>query len=503
MASSAKRTREEAAPLTEAGGDADNYIGGVFVPPAAGAYLDVDAPATGEVIGRVALSDAADVDAAVAAAKAAFPEWSGRTVKSRAAVLMRFHALVKKHRVELAEIIVREHGKNLAEALGDVDKGNETVEYACSLPQLVQGRVLDVSGGIQCRDTRRPVGIVTFTAPFNFPVMCPLWTLPIAIGVGNCFVLKPSEKVPYSARRMAQLLAEAGVPDGVVNIVNGQAPAVTALVDHPDVTCVTFVGSSRVAEIVSKRARNLNKRVLAMGGAKNHLVAMPDCDVEMTSQDVVNSFTGCCGQRCMAASVLLTVGDNQPLLDAVVAKAGALVRGRDARQIGPLIDRAAVERVHRYIAQSEKLGARVLLDGRGWTKEGDAGFWVGPTVILHNTLEDPAMHEEIFGPVLSIFRTGSRDEALRIENANPYGNAACVYTSSGAHARYFTDRFEAGMLGVNIGVPVPREPFSFGGIRRSKFGDFDITADGGIELFTQRIKVTTKWNPPKEQDWMS
>jgi len=316
-------------------------------------------------------------------------------------------------------------------------------------------------------------------------------------------ILKPSEKVPITMSLVVELFKEAGLPDGVVNIINGTAEAVEALCDNEGIKALTFVGSTKVAEIVSRRARAKDKRVVALGGAKNHLISMPDCNTDMTAQDIVNSFTGCSGQRCMAASVLLTVGKQPKLISSIVEKAKKLVPGDKDRQIGPVIDQPSLEKINRYINEAEASGAQLLLDGRSWTNEHKNGFWVGPTVILHTKKTDPALHDEIFGPVLSIYEAKNKEETIEIENANPYGNAACIYTSAGAHAEWFTKRFSAGMIGVNIGLPVPREPFSFGGINKSKFGDMDITGDGAMEFFTSRRKVTTKWDPPQEQNWMS
>lgn len=280
--------------------------------------------------------------------------------------------------------------------------------------------------------------------------------------------------------------------------------AVQALCDHPYVEAVTFVGSSKIAEMVSKRCRAQNKRALALGGAKNHLVAAPDCNLEMTAQDVLNSFSGCTGQRCMAASVLLTIGDRQDLLDLIVEKAKKITPGSAAGQMGPVIDQASRDRIINYINEAKsKYGSTILLDGRNWAADNKQGYWIGPTVILCKSASDPSMTNEIFGPVLSVFPCKDASEAIRIENGNPYGNAACIYTESGKTAEWFTERFSAGMLGVNIGVPVPREPFSFGGINLSKYGDCDITGDAGFEFFTLRRKVTTKWCKPDKQTWLS
>eukprot|EP01062_Namystynia_karyoxenos_P020410 TRINITY_DN17732_c0_g1_i1.p1 TRINITY_DN17732_c0_g1~~TRINITY_DN17732_c0_g1_i1.p1 ORF type:complete len:534 (+),score=197.43 TRINITY_DN17732_c0_g1_i1:109-1602(+) len=484
----------------------DNYIAGEFRAPSSGQYVDVTAPADGSVCARCAVSTAADVDAAVQAAKKAFVEWSTVwTIKRRALALMKFHELIVEHEEELARSVVLEHGKCISEARASIQKGNETVEYACSLPQLVQGRILEVSRGVTCQDSKEPLGVVAHIVPFNFPLMVPMWTLPIAIGMGNCAVLKPSEKVPMTLTlKVTELLKKAGIPDGVVNIVNGTVDAVNALCDHPEIQALTFVGSSKVAEIVEDRChKSVNrKRVIALGGAKNHMVAMPDADVGMTATDVTASFTGTAGQRCMAATVLVTVGQADKLVEAIVAKAGALKPGQGPGEIGPVIDAASQKRILGYIDQAEQSGAKILLDGRSWAQR-PQGWWVGPTVIAHSNRADPALHDEIFGPVLSVIVAESREDAIEIENACQYGNAACIYTSSGAHAEWFCKRFTANMLGVNIGVPVPREPFSFGGMGKSKFGQGgDITGEGAIEFFSRRRKITTKWVPPVHRTWM-
>lgn len=393
------------------------------------------------------------------------------------------------------------------------------MEWATSLPQLASGRVLEVSKGITCQESRVPLGVVAAIVPFNFPAMVPMWTIPISLTTGNCVILKPSEKVPSTMQRIAELLVEAGVPPGVFQIVHGAVDVVTAMCDHKDIAAVTFVGSSKVAEIVASRCHSTHKRVLALGGAKNHLVALPDCDVGLASRDVVASSFGCAGQRCMAASVLILVSPQPELVEEIVSVASKLEAGQEAGQVGPVIDGIAKERVLRYIADSEKNGAKVLLDGRSWGQK--SGCWVGPTILLHSSKTDKAVTEEIFGPVLSILQVDTWEEALEIENSNPYGNAACIYTERGANAEWFVKRFRAAMLGVNIGIPVPRvshtslspsyclnmpdcltdssllqEPFSFGGLygTLSKYGDYDVTGDGAMEFFTSRIKVTSKWS---------
>jgi len=486
---------------TETKTTVDNYIGGKFVSSTSGKYLDVTSPHDGEVIGKVALSTAADVDTAVKNAEVAFAKWSALTVKARAQIMLKLHALIRDNADELADMIVKEHGKTKAEALGDVAKGNETVEYACSMPQLIAGRVLEVSRGVECRSYNVPLGVVASIVPFNFPAMVPFWTIPIALACGNCVILKPSEKVPMTFNLIVKYFEKAGFPEGVFQIVNGQADAVNAICDNPGIKAVSFVGSSKIAELVSKRCRNLNKRCLALGGAKNHLVALQDCNVEMTASDVVNSYSGCAGQRCMAASVLLTVGPNPKLIERIIEKSKALKPGSGPREIGPIIDVVSRDRIISYIGKDEH---KILLDGRDWATKQKKGFWVGPSILQHTSTKDAAMQDEIFGPVLSIFECKSKEEAIAIENANPYGNAACVYTSNGGAAEWFTKRFSVGMVGINIGVPVPREPFSFGGSNKSSFGDVDVTADGAMTFFTKTKKVTQKWNPPEgDADWMS
>lgn len=483
----------------------DNYISGGFLPPSTNDYLDVINPADSKTIGRVALSEKDDVDKAVAAAKAAFPAWSSLTIKQRASVMMKFHALVQEHAQQMAELIVKENGKNITEALADVAKGNETVEWACGLPQASAGNTLRVSGQVSCQDRRDPLGVVASIVPFNFPFMVPMWTVPIALVMGNTVVLKPSEKVPLTMHYAADLFRQAGLPDGVFNMVQGTRACAEALIDHPDVEAVTFVGSSPIAKIVAKRCRALDepKRCTALGGAKNHLVVLEDCDVETAAADITVSFAGCAGQRCMAASVLLTVdeGDDdedaktsgEVLVDKIIAAASKIKPGSGPGQLGPVIDQTSYDKIVSYIEHSEKMGAKVLLDGRSWKQ--DDGFWIGPTILKHFSREDKTISEEVFGPVLSVFPVKSWEDAVEIENASPFGNAASIYTTHGGNAQWFTSRFRASMLGVNIGIPVPREPFSFGGLygTRSKYGDMDITGDGAMEFFSNRVKVTSKW----------
>lgn len=468
-----------------------NFIGGRFAADG-GQSLDVVNPSDGSLLSRVPLSSAADVDSAVRAAAAAFPAWCGTPIKERVQIFYRYRALLEQHRDELAALIAEEHGKIRSEAEAEVLKAIELTEFACSLPQIVTGEVLEVSRGVECRTDRHPIGVVASIVPFNFPSMVPHWTIPNAIALGNCMILKPSELVPLSAGRIAELLAEAGLPAGVFNVVHGAREVVEAICDHPEIAAVTFVGSTRVAKVVYRRGTANLKRVLALGGAKNHLFVLPDASPDMTSSNIVASMSGCTGQRCMAGSVMLAIADTDHIVGRMVEHARTVIPGDN---LGPVISLEAKQRIERYIGEAEAAGATVLLDGRNATVSGrEGGFWVGPTILDHVRPDMKVAQEEVFGPVLAIVRAGDIDQALAIENASPYGNAAAVFTESGGLARYVTDRASAGMVGVNVGVPVPREPFSFGGWNESKFGVGDITGRGSIEFWTKTRKTTTKWN---------
>jgi malonate-semialdehyde dehydrogenase (acetylating)/methylmalonate-semialdehyde dehydrogenase len=480
--------------------EVQNRIGGAFVSPQA-PLLDVYDPSSGKLLSRVPLSSAREVDAAVAAARAALPGWSGTPIKERVQVLYRYKALLEKHIDELAALVTEENGKIASEARAEVLKSAELTEFACSLPQLVTGEVLEVSRGVECRVERYPVGVVASITPFNFPLMVPNWTIPNAIALGNCMILKPSELVPLSARRIVELLEEAGLPSGVLQVVNGGREAVEAICDHPDIAAVSFVGSTKVAQIVYRRATGNLKRCLALGGAKNHLIVMPDADREMAANNIVASMSGCAGQRCMAASVMVAVSATDHVIARMAEVARAMVPGKD---VGPVISAAAKERIIRYIDEAEAAGATVVVDGRKAVVKGNEdGYYLGPTILDHVTPDMRIAQDEVFGPVLVIVRAKDVDEALAIENASPYGNAASVFTESGGVARYVMEHASAGMVGVNVGVPVPREPFSFGGWNDSKFGVGDITGSGSIELWTQAKKMTTKWNKEAGTNWMS
>src|SRR5688500_8435759 len=480
--------------------DVRNLIGGERV-EGKGSFLDVEAPADASLLSRVPLSTAAELDRAVAAAGAAFPGWAATPLKERVQVFFRYRTLLEQHMDELAGLVTEEHGKLPEEARAEVQKAMEVCEFACALPQIVAGEVLEVSRGVECRSDRHPLGVVASIAPFNFPVMIPSWTIPNALALGNCLVLKPSELVPLSAARLGELLTEAGLPPGVFSIVNGGQEVVEAICDHPGIAAISFVGSTRVAQLVYRRGTAALKRVLALGGAKNHLLVLPDADLEMTSTNVVASMSGCTGQRCMAASVMVAVGGTDHIVRRLVEHARTIVPGRN---LGPVISREARERIERYVTEAERDGATVLLDGRNTVVPGrEGGFYIGPTVLDHVRPDMAIAKEEVFGPVLAIVRAKDVDQALAIENASPYGNAAAVFTESGGLARYVTERASAGMVGVNVGVPVPREPFSFGGWNDSRFGVGDITGHGSIEFWTRTKKTTTKWNREAGTNWMS
>ncbi|MDA1080355.1 MAG: CoA-acylating methylmalonate-semialdehyde dehydrogenase [Gemmatimonadetes bacterium] len=463
--------------------------------------LDVFNPSDGSVIAQVPMSGHPEVDLAVQAARRAFPGWSGTPIKERVQVFYRYKTLLEQNIDELAALVTEENGKITSEARAEVLKSAELCEFACSLPQIVTGQVLEVSRGVECRVERYPLGVVACITPFNFPNMVPNWSLPNALALGNTVVLKPSEMVPLSSIRIAELLKEAGLPDGVLQIVQGGKETVEAICDHTGIAAVSFVGSTKVAKIVYRRATATLKRCLALGGAKNHLIVMPDADVEMASGNIVASMSGCAGQRCMAASVMIAVANVDPVIARMVEQMQAMVTGKD---VGPVISPAAKARIIQFIDEAEAQGAKVLVDGRGATVPGrENGFWIGPTLIDHVTPDMKIAQEEVFGPVMVIVRTRDVDEALRVENASPYGNAASVFTESGGIARKVMERASAGMVGVNVGVPVPREPFSFGGWNDSKFGVGDITGHGSIEFWTQAKKMTTKWNREAGTNWMS
>jgi len=487
--------------LTTKQPEAQNFINGQFTKNNGQKTMDVISPLDGSVISTLPLSTYDDVDQAIKAAQKAYISWSSKTLKERIQVFFTYRTLLEKNMDELTKLVQLENGKTYGEAKAEVEKSMELCEFAVSMPQIIGDEVQEVSRGVECRIERKPLGVVAAIAPFNFPNMVPHWTMPNAIVLGNTMIMKPSEIVPLSVMRMAELLKEAGLPDGVFNVVNGGKEVVEALCDHPGIKAVSFVGSTKVAKIVYRRATSNLKRCLALGGAKNHLLVLPDANPDMTASNVVASMSGCAGQRCMAASVMVGVDKVQHIIDKMVVEAQKIIAGNN---LGSVISAAAKERIENYIAQAEADGAKILVDGRNTAVKGkEGGYYVGPTIIDYVTTDMSVAREEIFGPVISILRAKNLDEALEIENGSNYGNAAAVFTQSGGLAKEVMKRASAGMIGVNIGVPVPREPFSFGGWNDSKFGVGDITGRSSIEFWTQNKKMTTKWNPEAQINWMS
>ena len=467
-----------------------NYIQGTYA-PVSPRSKDVTSPVNGELLTTVPLADESELQTAVESAKQAYPGWSDLTLRQRCDVFYRYRNLLQDNLEELSRVCHEENGKTIAESKAEVLKAIELTELACSLPNLVAGESLEVSPGFDCSIQQAPLGVVACITPFNFPIMVPHWTIPMALALGNTMVFKPSEQVPISGARIAELLTEAGLPDGVFNVVHGDKHTVEAICDHPDIEALTFVGSTPVAKSVYARATSTYKRALAMGGAKNHLIVMPDADVEHTAANVAASACGCAGQRCMAAATMVAVGDVNHVVDKVVEQSKALVPGQN---LGAVISEEAKTRIEGYITEAVEQGATLLLDGRDTTVEGcENGSYVGPTVLDNVTPDMNIASAEVFGPVLSIIRTDNLNGAVQLENASPYGNAAVVYTQDGQVAREFADRASAGMIGVNVGVPVPREPFGFGGWNESRFGVGDITGRGSIQFWTQSKKITSHW----------
>jgi malonate-semialdehyde dehydrogenase (acetylating)/methylmalonate-semialdehyde dehydrogenase len=461
-------------------------------------FGEVYNPSTGRVIAHVPLGSAADVDRAVRAAAAALPAWAEVPAVERARVLFRFRELLARHAEELAVSVTREHGKTLAESRASVQRGVEMVEFACGIPSLLMGQCLDnIAAGVDCETVRHPVGVCAGITPFNFPAMVPLWMFPVALACGNTFVLKPSEKVPLTAVRLAELLTEAGLPAGVFNLVHGDKECVDALLTHPLVRAVSFVGSTAVARHVYETGTRNGKRVQSAGGAKNHLIVMPDADLEQAAKAVQAAAFGCAGERCMAGSVAVPVGTAADRLVSLLCDGAARMKvgptdGGAEVDMGPLVTRAHLERVTGYLDFGRQEGAVVALDGRAVEKKGD-GFLVGPSVLDRVAPGMRVAKEEIFGPVLSVVRVGDLDEALALGRDCPYGNGASIFTRSGWAARQFKRHFNAGMIGINVGVPAPMAWFPFTGWNQSFFGDLHIQGVEGVQFYTQQKLTMTRW----------
>ena len=477
-----------------------HFIDGRSVAGSTGRRGDVALPSTGEIQGRVAFASAAVVDQAVDAAERAFVEWSQVPVAQRAGIMFKVRELLLEHRDELTTLLVREHGKVWGDAQGELSRGFEVVEFACGIPQLLKGEFSEQVGkGIDSWSVRQPLGVVAAITPFNFPAMLPLWTVPIAIACGNTFVLKPSEKDPSCSLRLAELFHDAGVPDGVFNVVNGDREAVDRLLEHPKVAAISFVGSTPVAEHVYQTGCAHKKRMQALGGAKNHAVIMPDADLDQAVDALVGAAYGSAGERCMAISVAVAVGEiGDALVDRLASKVRALKVGdgmdRDS-EMGPLITREHRERVESYIERGVEEGAELVVDGRELRGDGapTGGFFLGGTLFDRVTPEMSIYRDEIFGPVLPVVRVSDFDEALKLVNDHEYGNGTAVFTRDGDVARTFANRVEAGMVGLNIAIPVPLAFHSFGGWKRSLFGGHNIYGPEGVRFFTKVKTMTSRW----------
>jgi len=477
----------------------EHWIGGGFTSGAATRRAAVYNPATGQQQHEVVLAETADVDAAVAAAKAAFESWSQASLSKRTKIMFNFRELVNAKVDELAGIISDEHGKVLSDAAGEVQRGLEVIEFACGIPQLLKGDYSDqASTGVDVFSFREPLGVCAGITPFNFPVMVPMWMYPVAIACGNTFVLKPSERDPSASNFIAELWRQAGLPDGVFNVVHGDKVAVDALLQHPDVAAVSFVGSTPIARYIHQQASATGKRVQALGGAKNHAIILPDADLEFAANHLSAAAFGSAGERCMAISAAVAVGGaGDPLMEILSRKANEVVvgSGRDPRsEMGPVVTAAAKDRIESLIGTGEQQGAKLLVDGRGLKVAGfEDGFFVGPTLIDQVQTQMDVYTEEIFGPVLSVVRSDSVDAAIDLINANPYGNGTAIFTSSGEAARRFQRGVHVGMIGINVPIPVPMAYYSFGGWKDSLFGDKHIHGPEGVSFYTRAKVVTSRW----------
>ena len=478
----------------------NHWIGGRKVAGRSGRNGPVYNPATGRQTGAVDFASVEEVGEAVATAKAAFPAWRATSLSKRADIMFRIRSLFDQHREDIARILTAEHGKVLSDAMGEVARGLEVVEFACGIPQLLKGEYSEqASTGIDVYSIRQPVGVVGGITPFNFPAMVPMWMFAPAIACGNTFVLKPSEKDPSASVYLAELLQEAGIPDGVFNVVHGDKVAVDALLSHPDVGAISFVGSTPIARYVYTTATSHGKRCQALAGAKNHMVVLPDADIDMAADAAVSAGYGSAGERCMAISAVVAVGDAaDPLVDAIGARLPKVKVGPGTdpeSEMGPLITREHRDKVASYIDQGREQGATVVADGRETAPDG-GGFFLGVSLLDHVTPEMDAYKDEIFGPVLSVTRVETYDRAVDLVNRNPYGNGVALFTRDGGAARQFTFEVEAGMVGINVPIPVPVAYYSFGGWKSSLFGDAHMYGPEGIRFYTRGKVVTQRWPDP-------
>jgi malonate-semialdehyde dehydrogenase (acetylating)/methylmalonate-semialdehyde dehydrogenase len=477
----------------------EHWIGGKATAGTSTRTAPVWDPATGVQQAQVVLGSTADVDEAVRVAAAAFEEWSQASLSRRAKVLFSFRELATARIGELATLISSEHGKVVSDARGEVERGLEVVEFACGIPHLLKGSYSDqASSGVDVFSFREPLGVVTGITPFNFPVMVPMWMYPVAIACGNTFVLKPSERDPSVSLLVAEMWQEAGLPDGVFNVLQGDKEVVDGLLEHPDVAAVSFVGSTPIARYIHERGTATGKRVQALGGAKNHAVVLPDADLDHASTHLVAAAYGSAGERCMAISAAVTIGDaGDRLVEAVAEKAAAVKVGPGsdaASDMGPVVTREALQRIAGYVGSGEQQGARLAVDGRGLVVPGhEDGFFIGPSLLDHVTTSMDVYRDEVFGPVLAVLRTDTVDEAIALINSNPYGNGTAIFTSSGAAARQFQRGVRVGMIGINVPIPVPMAYYSFGGWKDSLFGQSRIHGPDGVDFYTRSKVVTSRW----------
>jgi malonate-semialdehyde dehydrogenase (acetylating)/methylmalonate-semialdehyde dehydrogenase len=482
-----------------------HWIDGKSTPGDSGRDGPVFNPATGAEQARVAYASADEVDRAVAAAKTAFPGWASTSLAKRSAVMFRFRNLLEEKKNELAAIVASEHGKTKPDALGEVQRGLETVEFACGIAQFLKGdHSQQVSTGVDLTSVREPLGVVGCITPFNFPLMVPLWMYPIAIACGNTVLLKPSEKDPSAANRVAEILQEAGLPDGVFNVVHGDRVAVEAMIEHADIAALSFVGSTPIARAIYEGGSRMGKRVQALGGAKNHMVILPDADLDLAADAAVSAGYGSAGERCMAISVLAAVGDVADRLIPKIQERLAKLRVGSAEdataEMGPLITREHQERVLSCIDSGVEEGATLVTDGRGLVVEGnEEGFFVGPTLFDQVTPAMRIYREEIFGPVLSIVRVEHFTDAIDLVNSNPYANGTAIFTNDGGAARRFQHEIQVGMVGINVPIPVPVGFYSFGGWKSSIFGGYSIYGPEGVNFYTRPKVVTTRWPDPADR----
>jgi malonate-semialdehyde dehydrogenase (acetylating)/methylmalonate-semialdehyde dehydrogenase len=475
------------------------WVNGGPVPSTSARSGAVTNPASGSVIRRVPYANAGDIDFAVKSASAAFPGWRDAPPLRRARVMQKFLALMQANQKELARLASEEHGKTLPDALGSVQRGIEVIEFACGIPHLLKGEYTENAGtGVDCHTLRQPVGVCAGITPFNFPVMVPLWMFPVAIACGNCFILKPSEKVPSASMRMAELLKEAGLPDGVFNVVHGDKEAVDAILEHRGIHAVSFVGSTPIAKYIYETCARNGKRVQALGGAKNHAVVLPDADLEFTADALIGAAYGSAGERCMAISAVVAVGAiADPLVKRLNDKAAKIKVGPgdgEGVDMGPLVSSAHRDKVAGYISTGVAEGARLVADGRNKTVPGyENGFFLGTTLFDQVKPAMKIYQDEIFGPVLVVLRVDTLQEAIDLVNANPYGNGTAIFTNSGGAARRFEEEIQVGMVGVNVPIPVPMAFYSFGGWKNSLFGDLHVHGMEGVKFYSRTKVVTARW----------